>query len=180
MHIILFKNRRLNKAEQALNQSKYKRAFKLGKPLTHSKDRKIAYRANFLCGLALYKRKRFEDSIDYLKKSSQLGNYRHDWYNLSMAYVFSGNVEKAEEAFKNIYRTNVQAGYMYAIPVPGLLFQYVKALIQKQFIDAAKKRANELKQMYMGVGSDTTKQVQRGLPSYTSFRKVVEPLFEPQ
>uniref|UniRef100_UPI0032162102 tetratricopeptide repeat protein n=1 Tax=uncultured Draconibacterium sp. TaxID=1573823 RepID=UPI0032162102 len=180
MRLILFKNRRLNKAEYALNIGKYQEAFRLGQALKNSQKNEMAYRANFICGLALYKRKKYEDSLGFLEKACLLGNYRHDWYNLAMASVFAGKLEKAEEAFKNIYRTNVQPGYLYAVPVPGLLFQYLKALKHKQFIDAAIIRANELKQMYLGVGSDTTKQVQRGLPAFPAFRIEVEPLFQPE
>lgn len=180
MHLILFKENRLNKAEFALNIGSYQKAFTLGLPLTTNPNNEMAFKANRICGLALYKLKRYNDSIEFLEKACQLGNYRHDWYNLAMSSAFSGKIEKAEEAFKNIYRTNVQPGYMYTIPVPGLLFQYMKALKQKQFIDAAITRVNELMQMYIGVGNDTTKQVQRGLPSYITFRSEVEPLFEPE
>lgn len=181
MHIILFKKRRLNKAENALNGGRYQKAFMLGKPLVSSLNNYIAFRANRLCGLAIYKQKKYEESLGFLEKTCQLGNYRHDWYNLAMAYVFSDKLKKAQEAFKNIYRTNIQPGYMYSTPVPCLLFQYMRALKQMQFIDAAMKRANELKQMYVGVGiSNTTKQVQRGLPSYAAFRIEVESLFHPE
>ncbi len=180
MYFILFKNRRLNKAEYALNSGKYQEALKLGQPLANSRNNEFAYRANFLCGLALYKRKKYDDSLAFLEKACQLGNYRHDWYNLAMASAFAGKLKEAEEAFKNIYRTNVQPGYVYAVPVPGLLFQYMKALKRNQFVDAAIMRANELKQMYVGVGADTTKQVQRGLPAYPTFRMEVESLFQPE
>ncbi|PTN08686.1 M48 family metallopeptidase [Mangrovibacterium marinum] len=180
MPFILFKNRRLNKATYALNSGKYQQALKLAQPLVNSRNNEIAYRANFIGGLALYKRKKYDDSLPFLEKACQLGNYRHDWYNLAMASVFAGKLTEADEAFKNIYRTNVQPGYVYAVPVPGLLFQYMKALKRNQFIDAAITRANELKQMYVGVGSDTTKQVQRGLPAYPAFRVEVESLFHPE
>jgi len=180
MRLILFKNRRLNKAEYALNYGRSQEAFKLGQPLVNSQNNEIAYRANFICGLALYKRKKYVESLAFLEKTCLLRNYRHDWYNLAMACVFAGKLDKAEEAFKHIYRTNVQPGYLYAIPVPGLLFQYLKALKKKQFIEAAITRANELKQMYIGVGPDTTKQVQRGLPAYPTFRMEVESLFQPE
>lgn len=97
-----------------------------------------------------------------------------------MAYVFCGKLNEAEVSFQNIYRTNVQPGYLYAVPVPGLIFQYMKALKQRHFVDAAILRANELKQMYLGVGPDIKRQVQRGLPSYPMFRKEVESLFKPE
>jgi len=148
--------------------------------LVNSRNKESAFRANRLCGLALYKRKKYDDSLQYLEKACRIGNFRHDWYSLAMALVFAGKLEKAEEAFKNIYRTNVQPGYLYAVPVPGLLYQYMKALTKKQFVDAAKVRANELKQMFVGVGPDTTKQVQRGLPNFDTFLTEVEPLFEPE
>ncbi|WP_321996286.1 tetratricopeptide repeat protein [Draconibacterium orientale] len=180
MHLVLFKNRRLNKAELALNGGRYQEAIKLGQALVNSRNKEINFRANRLCGLALYKRKKYDDSLQYLEKACGIGNFRHDWYSLAMALVFAGKLEKAEEAFKNIYRTNVQPGYLYAVPVPGLLYQYMKALKKKQFVDAAKVRANELKQMFVGVGPDTTKQVQRGLPNFTTFLADVEPLFEPE
>ncbi|MDX8339226.1 hypothetical protein SLH46_08550 [Draconibacterium sp. IB214405] len=180
MRLILFKARRLKKAELAFNGGKYREAVKLGNPLTNVLNNEMAFRANRVCGLALYKQKKYEESLEYLEKSSQLGNYRHDWYNLAMALVFAGKLEKAEDAFKNIYRTNVQPGYLYAVPVPGLLYQYMKALTKKQFADASKARANELKQMYVGVGPDTAKQVQRGLPNFTTFLAEVESLFEPE
>ncbi len=180
MRVILFKNRRLNKAAYALNCGRYQEALKLGQPLVNTQDKAMTYRANFVCGLALYKRQKYEDSLDFLEKACQFGNYRHDWYNMAMASVFAGQLEKAEEAFKNVYRTNVQPGYLYAVPVPGLLFQYLKALKKNKFIDAAITRANELKQMYIGVGPDTTKQVQRGLPAYPTFRMEVESLFQPE
>jgi len=178
MCLILLKNRRLNKAENAYNIGKYQEAFKLGKSLLNSRNNDIAFRAYRICGLALYKRKKYEESLGIMEKTCELGNYRHDWYNLAMSYVFAGKLEKSEEAFQNIYRTNVQPGYMYSVPIPGLLFQYMKALKQKAFIDAAITRANELKQFYVGVGADITKQVQRGLPSYPVFRKEVEPMFQ--
>ena len=79
-----------------------------------------------------------------------------------------------------LYEVITQPGYLYAVPVPGLLFQYLKALKKNKFIDAAITRANELKQMYIGVGPDTTKQVQRGLPAYPTFRMEVESLFQPE
>ena len=180
MHLVLFKNQRLNKAELALNGGRYQEAIKLGQTLVNARNKEIAFRANRLCGLALYKRKKYDDSLQYLEKACGIGNFRHDWYSLAMALVFAGKLEKAEEAFKNIYRTNVQPGYLYAVPVPGLLYQYMKALKKKQFVDAAKVRANELKQMFVGVGPDTTKQVQRGLPNFTTFLADVEPLFEPE
>jgi len=180
MQLVLFKNRRLNKAEHALNCGRYQEAIKLGQALVNSRNKEMNFRANRLCGLALYKRKKYEESLGYLEKACRTGNYRHDWYSLAMALVFAGRLEKAEEAFKNIYRTNVQPGYMYAVPVPGLLYQYMKALKKKQFVDAAIIRANELKQMFVGVGPDTTKQVQRGLPNFTTFLADVEPLFEPE
>lgn len=180
MHLILFKKRRLNKAEFAFNSGRYKEAVKLAQVLVNSGNTEMAFRANRVCGLALYKRKKYEDSRSFLEKACQLGNYRHDWYNLAMALVFAGQLEEAEEAFKNIYRTNVQPGYMYSIAIPGLLFQYMKALKKKQFVDAAIVRANELKQMFVGVGPDATKQVQRGLPALTTFLAEVEPLFEPE
>lgn len=180
MHLILLKNRRLNKAEFAFSSGRYQEALKLGQALVNSRNIEMAFRTNRLCGLALYKRKKYEDSLEYLEKACQLRNYRHDWYNLAMALVFSGNLEKAEEAFKNIYRTNVQPGYLYAIPVPGLLYQYMKALKKKQFVDAAKVCANELKQMFVGVGPDTKKQIQRGLPAFDTFLAEVESMFEPE
>lgn len=178
MHLILFKNRRLNKAESAFSQGNHKKALKLGRPLTKLKNSEMVYQANRVCGLALYKLKRYNDSLSFLEKACELGNYRHNWYNLTMAMAYAGKLEQAEEAFQNIYRTNVQPGYMYAVPVPGLLFQYMRALIQKQFTSAAIARANELKQMYVGVGSDITKQVARGLPSLPMFFKEVQSLFE--
>ena len=180
MPFILLKNRRLNKAAFALNCGKYQEAVKLAQPLVNTKNTAMAYRANFVCGLALYKRRKHEDSLGFLEQACRFGNYRHDWYNLAMASVFAGRLEKAEEAFKNVYRTNVQPGYLYAVPVPGLLFQYLKALKKNQFTDAAIIRANELKQMYIGVGPDTDKQVQRGLPAYPTFRMEVESLFQPE
>jgi tetratricopeptide (TPR) repeat protein len=180
MHLVLFKNHRLNKAEHALNCGRYQEAIKLGQTLVNSRNKEITSRANRLCGLALYKRKKYDDSLQYLEKACRIGNYRHDWYSLAMALVFAGKPEQAEEAFKNIYRTNVQPGYLYAVPVPGLLYQYMKALTKKQFVDAAKVRANELKQMFVGVGPDTTKQVQRGLPNFNTFLTEVESLFEPE
>ncbi|WP_319480145.1 hypothetical protein [uncultured Draconibacterium sp.] len=180
MQLVLFKNRRLNRAEHALNCGRYQEAIKLGQALVNSRNKEMNFRANRLCGLALYKRKKYEESLGYLEKACRTGNYRHDWYSLAMALVFAGKLEKAEEAFKNIYRTNVQPGYLYAVPVPGLLYQYMKALKKKQFVDAAIIRANELKQMFVGVGPDTTKQVQRGLPNFTTFLADVEPLFEPE
>ncbi|WP_320113139.1 tetratricopeptide repeat protein [Draconibacterium orientale] len=180
MHLVLFKNHLLNKAEHALNCGRYQEAIKLGQTLVNSRNKEIAFRANRLFGLALYKRKKYDDSLQYLEKACRIGNFRHDWYSLAMALVFAGKLEKAEEAFKNIYRTNVQPGYLYAVPVPGLLYQYLKALKKKQFVDAAKVRANELKQMFVGVGPDTTKQVQRGLPNFDTFLAEVEPLFEPE
>nr|WP_321356082.1 tetratricopeptide repeat protein [uncultured Draconibacterium sp.] len=180
MHLILLKNRRLNKAERALNSGKYQEALKLGQALASSRNREMSFRANRVCGLAFYKRKKYKDSLAYLEKACQTGNFRHDWYNLAMALVFAGKLNEAEEAFKNIYRTNVQPGYLYAVPVPGLLYQYMKALIKKQFVDAAIVRANELKQMFCGVGPDTTKQVQRGLPNFSTFLTEVEALFEPE
>nr|WP_321452667.1 hypothetical protein [uncultured Carboxylicivirga sp.] len=178
MHLILFKNRRLNKADYASTHGKYQLAIKLAQPLVHSRNKEIAFKANRICGLSFYKRKKYDDSIDFLQAACQLGNYRHDWYNLAMASAFSGNLEMAEQAFQNIYRTNVQPGYMYAVAVPGLIFQYTKVLIQQKFIDAAKKRTRELKQMYQGVGNDTTKQVQRGLPSYPTFQKEIESVLQ--
>ncbi len=178
MRIILFKNRRLKKAEYALNQNRNQEAFKLGHTLVNSRNNEMASRANRICGLALYKRKKYDDSLEFLEKTCQLANYRHDWYNLTMASVYAAKLEKSEEAFQNIYRTNVQPGYMYSVPIPGLIFQYLRALKQKQFIDAAITRANELKQMYIGVGHDTRKQAQRGLPSYHVFIKEVESLFQ--
>lgn len=177
---ILFRNKRLNKAEHALNYGKYKEAYKIGRVLVNSQNHDISFRANRVCGLALYKRKEYEESLVFLQKACEKGNYRHDWYNLAMACVSARRLERAEEAFKNIYRTNVQPGYMYAVPVSGLLYQYMKALKKEQFADVAKARANELKQMYVGVGPNTEKQVQRGLPAYTTFLQEVEPLFEPE
>lgn len=177
MHLILLKKRRLHRADKAFTQGAYTKAFKLSHSLVDAPDRKFAFQANRLCGLALYKRKKYDDCLPFMEKSCQLGNYRHDWYNLAMASAFAGNIGRAEEAFKNIYRTNVQPGYMFSIPVPGLLYQYMKALKQMQFTEAAQKRANELKQMYAGVGSDTEKQVQRGLPSFPMFQKEIEALF---
>jgi len=53
----------------------------------------------------------------------------------------------------------------------------MKALKNNEYKQAAIRRANELKQMYIGIGSDTTKQVQRGMPSYITFRKEIESLF---
>ncbi|WP_010665331.1 hypothetical protein [Marinilabilia salmonicolor] len=177
MHLILFKSRRLKRADYALTHGAYQKAFRLALPLVDSVKIEIAFLANRMCGLALYKRKKYEESLHFLEKTCHLRNYRHDWYNLAMASAFCGNLEKAEEAFKNIYRSSVQPGYLYATPVPGLLFQYMKALKKKQFIDAAKIRANELKQMYVGVGKDISKQVQRGLPAYPAFQREVESLF---
>lgn len=180
MHLILFKNRRLNKAERALNGGKYHEALALGKALVNTRNKEMNFRANRLCGLALYKSKKYDDSLVFWEKACQLGNYRHDWYSYAMALVYAGKLEEAEEAFKNIYRTNVQPGYLYAVPVPGLLYQYMKALKKKQFADAAILRANELKQMFCGVGPNTSKQVQRGLPNFDTFLSEVEPLFEPE
>lgn len=176
MHLILLKSRRLKKADYALTHGAYQKAYKLASPLVNSGNLEIAFQANRICGLAMYKRKKYKESLDFLEKTCHLRNYRHDWYNLAMALVFSSELKRAEEAFINIYRTSVQPGYMYATPVPGLLFQYMKALKQKQFVDAARVRANELKQMYAGVGTDITKQVQRGLPAYPSFQKEIESL----
>jgi len=140
MHLILFKHRRLQKAEHALNIGKHQKALNLGRALVGSSKNEIAFRANRLCGLALYKTKQYEESLVFLQKSCQLGNYRHDWYNLSMALVYAGKLAEAEEAFANIYRTNVQSGYMFSIPVSGLLFQYFRALKLMQFTDAAIRR----------------------------------------
>ncbi|WP_163325818.1 hypothetical protein [Draconibacterium mangrovi] len=180
MYLVLFKNRRLNKAERALNCGRYQEAIKLGNALVNSRNKEIAFRANRLCGLVLYKRRKYDESLEYLEKACLIGNYRHDWYSLAMALVFAGKLEKAEEAFKNIYRTNVQPGYLYAVPVPGLLYQYMKALKKNHFVDAAILRANELKQMFVGVGPETTKQVQRGLPNFNTFMTDVESLFQPE
>lgn len=175
---ILFKKHRIKKAELAFSSGRYFKAYRLCKALANSIDNDMAFRANRLCALALYKIKNYDDSIAFFQKTCELGNYRHDWYGLAMALVFIGKLDKAEDAFQNIYRTNVQPGYIYAVPVPGLIYQYLKALKQKRFTEAAITRANELKQMYIGVGKDTTKQIQRGLPSYNTFIKEVEPLFK--
>lgn len=181
MSFIIFKTQRLNKAEACLNLGKKQVALKLVLPLVKSKKADIAYRANRVSGLALYKQKKYDECVEFLEQACRLGNYRHDWYNLAMALALAGKFDKAEESFKNIYRTNVQSGYMYTLPVPGMLFQYMKALKQKEFIEGAIARANELKQMYIGVGkSDPGKQVQRGLPSFPTFRKEIESLFQPE
>lgn len=180
MAFIFFKNKKLSKAEHALNDCKYKKAYTIGLALVHAKNKEIAFRANRVCGLALYKQKKYDDSLTFLESACQKGNYRHDWYNLAMAFTFNGMLENAEEAFKNIYRTGVQPGFMYAVPVPGLLYQYIKALKKNEFPKTARARANELKQMFIGVGSDTTKQVQRGLPSFDVFLSEVEALFQPE
>ncbi len=177
MALFAFKTRRLQKASLALNNGKYKEALKLASPLAGQRNKDLAFQANRICGLALYKLKQYESSLSFLNKACALGNYRHDWYNLAMANAYAGKVDASEEAFQNIYRTNVQPGYMYAVPVPGLLFQYVKVLIKKEFIEAATARANEMKQMYSGVGKDMEKQVARGLPSYEMFRKELVHLF---
>lgn len=179
--MILFKNRRIKRAELSLNSGNKERAIKLALPLTKSTNKEISYLANKVTGLALYKQKNYSESTSYLLKAVSIGNYRHDWYNLAMALAFSGQLNMAEEAFRNIYRTTIQTGYMYTIPVPGMLFQYMKVLVKMQYTEAAIARANELKQMYVGIGkSDPGKQVQRGLPSFTTFRKEIEALFNPE
>lgn len=63
MHFILFKNHRLNKADHAFHHGKREKAFKLSRPLVNSSNKDIAFRASRLCGLALYKQKKYEDSI---------------------------------------------------------------------------------------------------------------------
>lgn len=178
MGFVLLKKRRLLKAEESFNLGKKSMALKQAKPLLTSKNKEFAYRANRLSGLALYKQRKYQESIPLMEAACQLGNYRHDWYNLSMAFAFNGHFEKADEAFQNIYRTNVQSGYMYAISIPAMLFQYMKVLIQKGNTERAIRRANELKQMYAGTGiSDVNKQIPRGLPAYPTFRKEIETLF---
>lgn len=181
MRFVLLKKRRLERAEQNLNAGKRALALKLALPLLNAKNKDIAFRANRVSGLALYKQKKYNESLPFLEKACQLGNYQHDWYNFAIALVYSGNSGKADEAFQNIYRTKVQPGYLFATPIPLLLFQYMKALKQKGEPEKARTRAKELKQMYAGVGiSDISKQVSRGLPAYPTFRKEIVPIFQPE
>lgn len=181
MRFVLLKKRRLERAEQNLNTGKRALALKLALPLLNAKNKDIAFRANRVSGLALYKQKKYNESLPFLEKACQLGNYQHDWYNFAIALVYSGNSGKADEAFQNIYRTKVQPGYLFATPIPLLLFQYMKALKQKGEPEKARTRANELKQMYAGVGiSDIGKQVSRGLPAYPTFRKEIVSIFQPE
>ncbi len=180
MNIILFPSRRILKAETALNLGKKQEAIKLALPLTTAKDKEIAYRANRTVGLAYYKLKIYNKSVELLTRTCELGNYRHDWYNLAMAQAFDSDFESANTTFNHIYRTNVQPGYMYTLPVPSMLFQFMKVLIKKGDLSGAKVRANELKQMYDGVGkTNIEQQVQRGLPAYSAFCNEVERLFKP-
>lgn len=176
--MILFKKHRIKSAELALNSGNRQRAIKLAIPLIRSTNKEIAYQANKIVGLAQYKLKKYSEGVTYLRTAVALGNYRHDWYNLAMAHAFSANLDDAEKAFMKIYSTNVQPGYMHTVPVPGMLFQYMKVLSKMNFKEAAIARATELKQMYIGIGkSDPGKQVQRGLPSFPTFRKEIETLF---
>jgi tetratricopeptide (TPR) repeat protein len=181
MGFVLLKKRRLEKAEQSLNAGKRVLALKLAKPLLHARNAEVAHRANRLSGLALYKQKKYQDSLPFFKTACQLGNYRHDWYNFAIALVYSGNAAIADDAFQNIYRTKIQPGYLYSTPTPILLFQYMRALIQQGKTEKARQRANELKQMYAGVGiSDINIQKQRGLPTYPTFRNEIISLFQPE
>ena len=180
MALLLFKEKRLRKAEKSLNSGKRTEAFKMAQPLIHAKSKEMAYRANRICGLALYHQKKHEDSLPYMKAACQLGNYKHDWYNLTMSLTFNGDFEEADDAFQNIYRTKVQPGYLYTPPTPTLLFQYMKALQRQGNTENAKKRANELKQMFSGVGtSNIDQQIARGLPAYPTFRDEIKNLYEP-
>ena len=179
MGFVILKNRRIQKAERSLNSGKRELALKLAKPLLNAKNNEIAYRANRLSGLALYKQKKYKDGLPFLETACQLGNYQHDWYNFAITLAYNGNAEKADGAFQNIYRTKVQSGYLYTTPIPTMLFQFIRALIRKGNVEIAKKRANELKQMYAATGiSDINKQVPRGLPAYPTFRKEIAAIFQ--
>lgn len=160
---------------------KRKLAIQQAKPLLDVKDEKIAHAANRISGLALYKRKKFQESLPCLEKACHLGNYQHDWFNYAVSLVYSGDVEKAEDAFQNVYRSKVQPGYVHTTPLPIMLFQYLKGLIHKEFSAEAKIRANEMKQMYAGIGVlNGHNERSKGLPPYHRFREQIEALFVPE
>lgn len=179
MGFVLLKKRRLHKAEQSFMTGKRKQAIQLAKPLLNAKDKEIAHAANRISGLALYKRKKFKESLPCLEMACQLGHYQHDWYNYAMSLAYSGDVEKAEEAFQNVYRSKVQPGYVYTTPLPIMLFQYLKGLIHKGFTTEARIRANEMKQMYAGIGVlNGHNERSKGLPPYHRFREQIESLYQ--
>ncbi len=179
MGFVILKKRRLKKAEQNMNFGKSALALKLAKPLLNVKNKEIAYSANRLIGLALYHQKKYQDSLPCLETACELGNYQHDWYNYAITLAYNGNLEKADEAFQNVYRTKVQPGYLRTTPIPVMLFQYMKALKQKGYNKKAILRANELKQMYAGVGViNTSNELSRGMPTYHNFRKEIVSLFQ--
>ncbi len=154
-------------------------AIKLAKPLLNIKDQEIAHAANRISGLALYKLKKYPESLPSLEKACQLGNYQHNWFNYAVSLVYNGNLEKAEEAFQNVYRTQVQPGYVHATPLPIMLFQYLKGLKDNGFNEIAKDRAGEMKQMYAGVGVlNGHNERSKGLPPYHRFREQIADLYQ--
>lgn len=179
MGCVIFKQQRLKKAELNYFQGKRALALKLAKPLLKVNNKEIAYAANRLSGLALYQGKKYQECLPLLERACQLGNYQHDWYNYTMALAYHNEDEKAEEVFKNVYRTKVESGYIHAASIPVMLFQFMRALTQTGKTEKARRKANELKQMYAGIGVlNNHNELARGLPAYHFFRKEITSLFD--
>ena len=145
--------------------------------LTSSKDSEICKEANRIAGLAFYHQKRYQDAIPHLSITSSLSNQQHDWYNLAMTFVKANRVNEAEGAFKKIYRAKSKHDYQFAISLPMMIFQYMRALKQKRAYETAYYRVIELRSMYEALRKhDESFLLANGLPSIHNYLKEITPI----
>ena len=176
-----FRLRKIEKGWKLFHKANYESARKKICQLTSCKETEICLEANRIAGLAFYRQKLYEDAISHLTITSSLSNQQHDWYNLAMAFAKANRIPEAEDAFKEIYRAKSKHDYQYAISLPTMIFQYLRALKQNKAFATAYPRVIELRGMYEALRkSDESTLAASGLPPVQSFIKEIIPILKSQ
>ncbi|WP_025863876.1 tetratricopeptide repeat protein [Prolixibacter bellariivorans] len=79
-----YRERKIKEAWKLYHDGKREEAFRKIRLLLKSTNKEVQLEALQIAGMAMYKLKRFDQSINYFQKACKLGNARHDWFNLSM------------------------------------------------------------------------------------------------
>ena len=150
-------DKKLTKALTDLNSGKYKRALK-AKHFTEDKKPEFAAFACKITGLAYYKLANYSEATTYLTKTAELENTQQNWSNLANAATRAGQIEKGEEAFKNVFRSPSEKAGLVTASVPYMMYHYMTALRDAKEYNRAFAQLNELAKVYIGLGT-TDQQV---------------------
>ncbi|WP_194830988.1 M48 family metallopeptidase [Prolixibacter sp. SD074] len=174
-----YRERKIKEAWKLFHDGKREEAFRKIRLPLKSTNREVQLEALQIAGMAMYKQKKFDQAINYFQKACKLGNARHDWFNLAMAYAKSKHVLEAEAAFNMINGASTKHNYQYAISQPQMLYQYFRVLRDSAFMREAFGRINELKAMYCALyKSEEDYLASRGMPGLSLMMREALPVLQ--